>query len=110
MLNRRRTLQTGLSTLFSVAAPVPALSQSKPRVKVRYNEVARSVLFTPTYVAIAKGYFDEVGLDVTVAMAQGGDKLLAIMLSNRADIALGGPDMAIYVHSSDSPVKIAIFC
>jgi NitT/TauT family transport system substrate-binding protein len=110
MLNRRRMLQTGLSTLFSVAAPLPVLSQSKPRVKVRYNEVARSVLFTPTYVAIAKGYFDELGLDVTVATAQGGDKLLAIMLSNQADIALVGPDMAIYVHNSDSPVKFPIFC
>ena len=75
-----------------------------------YNEIARTILFTPTYVAITKGYFDEVGLDVTVATAQGGDKLLAIMLSNQADIALGGPDMAIYVHNSDSPVKFPIFC
>src|SRR5215470_6578534 len=83
MLNRRRTLQTGLATLVSVAAPLPVLSQPKPHVKVRYNEIARTILFMPTYVAIAKGYFDEVGLDVTVATAQGGDKLLAIMLSNR---------------------------
>src|SRR5262249_39353840 len=90
--------------------PLPVLSQPKPHVKVRYNEIARTILFMPTYVAIAKGYFDEVGLDVTVATAQGGDKLLAIMLSNQADIALGGPDMAIYVHNSDSPVKFPIFC
>ena len=110
MLNRRRTLQTGLATLVSVAAPLPVLSQPKPHVKVRYNEIARTILFMPTYVAIAKGYFDEVGLDVTVATAQGGDKLLAIMLSNQADIALGGPDMTIYVHNSDSPVKFPIFC
>src|SRR5262245_14938808 len=110
MLNRRRTLQTGLATLVSVAAPLPVLSQPKPHVKVRYNEIARTILFMPTYVAIAKGYFDEVGLDVTLATAQGGDKLLAIMLSNQADIALGGPDMAIYVHNSDSPVKFPIFC
>src|SRR5262249_51209619 len=110
MLNRRRTLQTGLGTLVSVAASLPALSQPKPRVKVRYNEIARTVLFTPTYVAVAKGYFDEVGLDVTVATAQGGDKSLAIMLSNQADIALVGPELAIYVHNSDSPVKIPIFC
>src|SRR5215471_233048 len=110
MLNRRRTLQTGLATLVSVAAPLSVLSQPKPHVKVRYNEIARTILFMPTYVAIAKGYFDEVGLDVTVATAQGGDKLLAIMLSNQADIALGGPDMAIYVHNSDSPVKFPIFC
>ena len=88
MWNRRRTLQTGLATLLSAAAPLRAFSQPKPRVKVRYNEVVRSMLYTPAYVAIAKGYFDELGMDVTLATAQGGDKSVAIMLSNQADIGL----------------------
>ena len=110
MWNRRRALQTGLATLLSAAAPLRAFSQSKPRVKVRYNEVVRSMLYTPAYVAIAKGYFDELGMDVTLATAQGGDKSVAVMLSNQADIALIGPESAIYVQNSDSPVKIPIFC
>src|SRR5215813_6387582 len=110
MLNRRRTLQTGLATLLSAAAQLAAFAQSKPRVKVRYNEVVRSMLYAPAYVAIAKGYFDELGLDVTLATAQGGDKAVAALLSNSADIALMGPEAAIYVHNSDSPVKIPMFC
>ena len=110
MWNRRRTLQTGLATLLSAAAPLRAFSQPKPRVKVRYNEVVRSMLYAPAYVAIAKGYFEELGMDVTLATAQGGDKSVAIMLSNQADIALIGPESAIYVQNSDSPVKIPIFC
>src|SRR6195256_6985117 len=110
MWNRRRTLQTGLATLLSAAAPLRAFSQPKLRVKVRYNEVVRSMLYTPAYVAIAKGYFEELGMDVTLATAQGGDKSVAVMLSNQADIALIGPESAIYVQNSDSPVKIPIFC
>src|SRR3954468_2834398 len=110
MWNRRRTLQTGLATLLSAAAPLRAFSQSKPRVKLRYNEVVRSVLYAPAYVAITKGYFEELGMDVTLATAQGGDKSVAIMLSNQADIGLIGPESAIYVQNSDSPVKIPIFC
>src|SRR5215218_3772872 len=110
MWNRRRALQTGLASLLSAAAPLRAFSQSKPRVKVRYNEVVRSMLYTPAYVAIAKGYFEELGMDVTLATAQGGDKSVAVMLSNQADIALIGPESAIYVQNSDSPVKIPIFC
>src|SRR6201990_1947761 len=110
MLNRRRTLQTGLATLFSAAAAPPAFAQAKPRVKVRYNEVVHSVLYAPAYVAIAKRYFDELGMDVTLATAQGGDKSVAVMLSNQAYIGLIGPESAIYVHNSDSPVKIPIFC
>src|SRR5215204_4675290 len=110
MLNRRRTLQAGLAVLLSAAAPLRAVSQSKPRVKIRYNEVVRSMLYVPAYVAIAKGYFEELGMDVTLATAQGGDKSVAIMLSNQADIALIGPESAIYVQNSDSPTKIPIFC
>src|SRR6476660_3811136 len=110
MWNRRRTLQTGLATLLAAAAPLRAFSQPQPRVKVRYNEVVRSMLYAPAYVAITKGFFDELGLDVTLAAAQGGDKSVAVMLSNQADIALIGPESAIYVQNSDSPVKIPIFC
>src|SRR5215469_6992041 len=110
MLNRRRTLQTGVATLLSAAAPLAAFPQSKPRVKIRYNEVVRSMLYAPAYVAIAKGYFDELGIEQTLSTANGGDKSAAALLSGSADIALIGPESAIYVQSSDSPVKIPIFC
>ena len=79
-------------------------------MKVRYNEVVRSILYAPAYVAIAKGYFEEAGLDLTLSTAQGGDKSMAALLSNSADIALIGPETAIYVQNSDSPTKIPIFC
>jgi NitT/TauT family transport system substrate-binding protein len=112
MFDRRRALQTGLATLgsLSVTAPLRAYAQNKPRVKVRYNEVVRSILYTPAYIALAKGFFEEAGMDVTMATAQGGDKSVAVLLSNNADIALIGPESAIYVQISDSPTKIPIFC
>ena len=112
MLNRRRVMQGGLAALGSVsaAAPFDALAQGKPPVKVRYNEVVRSVLYAPSYVALTKGYFKEAGLDVTMTTAFGGDKSTAALLSNTADIALIGPETAIYVLNSDSTTKIRIFC
>jgi NitT/TauT family transport system substrate-binding protein len=72
--------------------------------------VVRSILYAPAYVAIAKGYFTEAGLDVTMATAQGGDKSMAALLSGGADIALMGPETAVYVLNSDSPAKARIFC
>ena len=110
MLNRRRTLQTGLSTLLAAAAPLRAFAQTKPRTKVRYSEVVHSLLYTPAYVALGKGMFDEAGLDVAMTTAQGGDKSLAIMVTNQADVGLIGPETAIYVQNSNSPTKIPIFC
>ena len=110
MITRRRTVQTGLATLLSAAAPFRAFAQSKPRTKVRYSEVVHSILYAPAYVALAKGFFEEAGLDVTMTTAQGGDKSLAIMVTNQADVGLIGPETAIYVQNSDSPTKIPIFC
>jgi NitT/TauT family transport system substrate-binding protein len=111
MLDRRRILQTGLVALGSACiAGVPARAQRKPLAKVRYNEVVRSILYTPAYVAIAKGYFEEAGIEQTMSTAFGGDKSVAALLGNAADIALIGPETSIYVQNSDSPVKIPIFC
>ena len=110
MFDRRRALKTGLATLGSLAlaAPFPALAQGKR--KVRYNEVVRSVLYVPAYVAIAKGYFADAGIEVSRATGNGGDKTMAALLSNSADIALIGPETTIYVLTGDSPTKVRIFC
>jgi NitT/TauT family transport system substrate-binding protein len=111
MLNRRRALQSGLVAMGGVfaGARVSARAQSKTRPTVRYNEVVRSILYTPAYVAIASGFFQEAGLDVTLSTAQGGSKAMASLLSNSADIALMGPETAIYVLNSESPLKVRIF-
>jgi NitT/TauT family transport system substrate-binding protein len=112
MLDRRRALRVGIAALgaLSVGAPLGALAQRKPATKVRYNEVVRSILYTPAYVAIAKGLFEEAGIEPTISTAQGGDKSMAALLSNSADIALIGPETAIYVLNSESPTKARIFC
>ena len=112
MLDRRRLIQTGLAAAgpFTLAPSFRALAQRKPAVKVRYNEVVRSVLYVPAYIAIAKGYFQEQGIEPIIATGQGGDKTMAALLSNSADIALIGPETAIYVLTGDSPTKVRIFC
>ena len=104
MLNRRRVVQGGLAAArFSDRrrAVSAARAQGKPPVKIRYNEVVRSILYAPAYVAFTKGYFKDAGLDVTLTTAQGGDKSVAALLSNSADIALIGPESAIYVQNSE---------
>src|SRR5665811_1402486 len=85
-------------------------AQSKGPVKVRYSEVVRSILYAPAYVAISNGLFKDAGLDVTMTTANGGDKLMPLLLTGAADIGLIGPEVPIYVLNSDSPLKTRIFC
>jgi len=112
MLHRRSLIRASLAVLGAISgyAPGAAPAQSKPLVTVRYNEVVRSLLYAPAYVAISKGYFKGAGLDVVLTTANGGDKSMAALLSDSADIALMGPEAAIYVLNSDSTVKARIFC
>lgn len=112
MLNRRRVVQGGLAAagLLTVAAPFRARAQGKPPIKIRYSEVVRSILYAPAYVAMTNGYFKDAGFELSMTTAQGGDKAIAALLSNSADIALIGPETAIYTQNSESPVKTPIFC
>ena len=111
MINRRRVVQGSLAAVGStLAMPYLARAQGKAPIKIRYNEVVRSILYAPAYVALTKGYFKEAGFDVTLSTAQGGDKSAAALLSGSADIALIGPETSIYVQNSTSPTKIPIFC
>jgi NitT/TauT family transport system substrate-binding protein len=111
MLHRRRVIQSGLAAgSLPFAAPFRAFGQRRSPLKVRYNEVVRSLLYVPAYVAITKGFFAEAGIEPILATGQGGDKTMAALLSNAADVALIGPETAIYVLTGDSPTKVRIFC
>ena len=93
---------------IGLIAPAAAQTAAAP-VKVRYEEVVRSVLYLPAYVAISQGFFREAGLDVSMKTSQGTDKGMAALLSGSADVVLIGPEASVYVANSESPVKPKIF-
>src|SRR5215208_7360784 len=82
-----RTLLGG-ARAFRLGGPGTGQAQTK----VRYEEVVRSVLYVPMYVALNQGYFKENGLDVAMKTSQGADKGMAALLSDSADIVLIGPE------------------
>jgi NitT/TauT family transport system substrate-binding protein len=98
------------ATLFAGALlfqAVPAASQNL--TKVRYAEVVRSVFYLPKYIALAKGYFKDEGLDVEMTTTWGGDKGTAQLLGGRVDIVLQGPETAVYIENGASPEKTKMF-
>jgi NitT/TauT family transport system substrate-binding protein len=100
-----------MAAVISVVGVSQAQAQTgKPLTKVRYEEVIRSVLYLPSYVALSQGYFKDAGLDVTMRTSQGTDKGMTALLSGSADIVLIGPEAPVYVQNSESPVKTKIFC
>ncbi|MBP6019044.1 MAG: ABC transporter substrate-binding protein [Burkholderiaceae bacterium] len=100
----RKLLIASTAALISTQA----IADTAP-TKVRYEEVVRSVLYMPMYVALNQNYFKDVGLDVSMKTSQGTDKGMAALLSGSADIVLIGPEASIYVANSESPVKPKVF-
>ena len=53
---------------------------------IKLNEVTRSVFYSPQYVAIANGYFEEEGLNIEITTGQGADKVMTAVLAGQSDI------------------------
>jgi len=79
-----------------------ACSDTQETKEINLAEVTRSVFYTPQYVAIEKGYFEEEGLDVDLKTTWGGDKTMTALLSDNADIALVGSETSIYVYAQEA--------
>lgn len=66
---------------------------------VRVNEVTRSVFYSPQYLAIALGYFEEYGMEIELTNGGGADNVMTAVLSGQSDIGFAGPEAAIYVYN-----------
>lgn len=67
--------------------------------KVRVAEVAHTIFYAPQYVALEKGYFKDYGLDVSLILASGADKVTSAVLAGDADIGFSGSEATIYVYN-----------
>lgn len=77
--------------------------------KVRLAEVTHSSFYTPLYVALENGYFEDGGLEIELILTPGADKVSAAVLSNDVEIGFAGAESAIYVYDQDEADYLQIF-
>lgn len=65
---------------------------------IRLSEVTHSLFYTPQYLALSLGYFEEEGLKVEVTNGSGADNVMTALLTDEADIGLMGCEANIYVY------------
>src|SRR5690606_9251931 len=66
---------------------------------IKLIEVTHSLFYTPQYIAITQGFFEEEGLKIELINGKGADKCMTALLSNEADIAFMGPEASVYVYN-----------
>ncbi len=97
----KRTLY-GVILLLLISSMILSACGKKEMTEISLAEVTRSVFYTPQYVAIEKGFFEDEGLKVDLQTTWGGDKTMTALLSDHADIALVGSETSIYVYGQDA--------
>lgn len=79
--------------------PIFGCSNKDDKNTIRINEVTHSVFYTPLYLAIENGYFDEEGINIELTNGGGADNSMTAILSGSADVGLMGPETVIYVYN-----------
>jgi len=67
--------------------------------KVKLMEVTHSLFYTPQYVAITQGFFEEEGLEIELINGGGADKVMAALSSGEVEIGFMGLEASVYVYN-----------
>lgn len=95
--------------LLAITGIIYSKKNDDTLTKVKVAEVTHSIFYTPWYVAIEKGYFEEEGLDIEVVLTPGADKVAASVLSNDVNIGFSGPEATIYVYNNGEEDYLVTF-
>jgi len=93
----------GLVAAAALLAAGPAGAQSS---RVTVSQGTDSLIFLAGYVAKAKGYFAEEGLQGDVRIFRGGVQALAAVMSKDADVYLGPPSTAMKAIKAGQDVTV----
>jgi len=92
-----------------MALPLAGCGGQDTAQKVTLCEVTHSIFYAPQYVAIAKGFFAEEGLEIELSNGGGADKVMSAVLSGSVDIGFAGPEASIYVYNEGKADYTEVF-
>ncbi len=77
--------------------------------KLNVAEVTHSIFYTPFYVAIENGYFEEENILIDLIMVNGSDNVAAAILAGDSEVGLAGVESAIYVYNGGEKDYLQVF-
>lgn len=112
-MKKRLLLTIAVIVLIIIIGIIIAIATSNPESAdlqtINVSEVTRSVFYSPQYVAIQKGFFEEYGMKIELTTGQGADTVMTSVLSNQVDIGFAGPEASIYVYNEGKEDHTEVF-
>ena len=94
-----RIITLALVLILILGFSLTGCKQEKTLQNIRLIEVTHSLFYTPQYVAMTQGFFEEEGLSVELINGKGADKVMAALISGEAEIGFMGPEASVYVYN-----------
>lgn len=102
-----KTINILLAITLAVVLAFSGCGNSSSKIKI--NEVTHSIFYAPLYIAINNGYFEDENIDIELVNGGGSDKSMTALISGQAQVALLGPETAVYVAAQGSTEQPIIF-
>lgn len=104
----KKLLSVILATILLLS--LSACGKNVEKTTLSVNEVTHSVFYSPFYLAIELGFFEEEGISIELTNGGGSNVSMTAVISGQADIGLVGPETVVYVYNEgkeDHPVVFA---
>lgn len=105
---------TGLVIIIIIGLVIGLLFKNKDDSSdnlktIKVSEVTHSIFYTPFYVAIENGYFEESGINIDLLLVSGSDNVAASVLSGDTEVGLAGPESAVYIYLGGEKDYLQVF-
>jgi NitT/TauT family transport system substrate-binding protein len=107
-MNRRQALIGSCVVAVSSTLVSRLAFSQKARLTGTATHVTSSVNYAPHFVAAAKGFFGDEGLDLTFVVGGTGPKLREVVAANQAHFGLGDSAHPILLTNRNRPAKILL--
>ena len=105
-MNRRRFLKT--AALATGAAAIGRINPARAASELLVAEPVHSTGYLPLYIAIAKGYFEDVA--VKIVTIESGSGHTNAVLSGQAFAFIGGPEHNAYAKAKGAELRAIVNC
>ena len=92
-----------LATLTPLLSSAAFAQVEHPKMSI--GAAAATVSYVAPYLAVAKGFFKEEGVDVTIANFQGGSKALQAMMGGSVDVVIGAYGHTLTMASKGQKIR-----